>query len=139
MWLFTCVFFDKTFSMVVQMYTLGCFQCTFCHIAFGHVAVYLRFCTSNIFGTWQNVHFPEPQYTGRFFVRLAIRDLHRSKFRTVLLPRFAQVDFSYDSITSVSVVESPSFPAVVGQGTSESEYGEGLKVVPRCGWARARV
>ena len=38
------------------MYTLGCFQCAFCRIAFVHMAIYLRFCASNIFGGRQNVH-----------------------------------------------------------------------------------
>ena len=38
------------------MYTLGCFQCAFCRIAFMHMAIYLRFCSSNIFGGRQNVH-----------------------------------------------------------------------------------
>ena len=32
------------------MYTLGCFQCAFCRITFRHVAIYLHFCASNVFG-----------------------------------------------------------------------------------------
>ena len=56
MWASTCAFFDKTFSRVGRMYTLGCFQCTFCRSTFVHIAIYLRFCTSNIFWGRQNVH-----------------------------------------------------------------------------------
>ena len=55
-WASTCAFLDKTFSGVVQMYTLGCFQCAFCRITFVHMALYLRFCSSDIFGGRQNVH-----------------------------------------------------------------------------------
>ena len=55
-WPSTCAFFNKRFWGVVQMYTLGYLQCTFCRIAFEHEDVYLRFCQSKIFGGWQNVH-----------------------------------------------------------------------------------
>ena len=47
------------------MYTLGCFQCAFCHITFAHVAIYLRFCSSNVFGGWQNVHLGRAASLGR--------------------------------------------------------------------------
>ena len=48
-WAPTCAFFDQIFSVVVQMYTLGYFQCAFCRISFVHVAIYLRFFSSNNF------------------------------------------------------------------------------------------
>ena len=56
MWASTCAFFDKTFSRIGRMYTLGCFQCTFCRSTFVHIAIYLRFCPSNIVWGRQNVH-----------------------------------------------------------------------------------